>query len=102
VQCKLLAQPVRPDLEPACRSRSVLSPRQFDNSRTWDINFLAGGRMFRQYDPPASVLAPAAASVVVPKAGSGANYSFLSVLLSRVIVWVGVAASVHNRFMTMT
>lgn len=67
-----------------------------------DINFLAGGRMSRQHDPQASVIAPAAASVVVPKVGSGANYSFLSVLLSRVIVWVGVAASVHNRFMTMT
>jgi len=35
------------------------------------------------------------------KAGSGTDYSFLSVSLSSVIVWVDVAASVHNRFMTM-
>jgi hypothetical protein len=33
--------------------------------------------------------------------GSGYHYSFLSVSLRRVIVWVGVAASVHSRFMTM-
>jgi len=29
------------------------------------------------------------------------DYNFLSVSFSSVIVWVGVAASVHNRFMTM-
>lgn len=29
------------------------------------------------------------------------DYNFLSVSFSSVIVWVGVAASVHNRFITM-
>ena len=29
------------------------------------------------------------------------DYSFLSVPLSKVMVWAGDAASVHNRFMTM-